>query len=75
MDGRGRCMDNIFIERMWRSMKYEAVCLQDFLDGFEAGRVVDGWMALCNRRRPHSAVGLRTPNEACSEQRELEKAA
>ena len=36
MDGRGRCMDNIFIERLWRSLKYEAVYLHDLADGFEA---------------------------------------
>ena len=37
MDGRGRCMDNIFIERLWRSLKYEAVYLHDLAGGFEAG--------------------------------------
>lgn len=75
MDGRGRCMDNIFIERLWRSMKYEAVYLQDIADGFEAARVVDGWIDFYNRQRPHSALGLRTPDEAYSERIKLEKAA
>ena len=40
MDGRGRCMDNIFIERLWRSLKYEAVYLHDLTDGFRAERVI-----------------------------------
>ena len=48
MDGRGRCMDNIFIERLWRSMKYEAVCLHEFSDGFAAQRVIARWMEFYN---------------------------
>lgn len=75
MDGRGRCMDNIFIERLWRSLKYEAVYLQDIADGFEAVRVVDDWMNFYNGQRPHSSLGLQTPNEAYSQRTELEEAA
>ena len=41
MDGRGRCMDNIFIERLWRSLKQEAVCLEELTDGFKARRAID----------------------------------
>ena len=40
MDGRGRCLDNIFIERLWRSLKYEAVYLHELSDGFAAQRVI-----------------------------------
>ncbi|MEE8502745.1 MAG: integrase core domain-containing protein, partial [Kiloniellales bacterium] len=40
MDGRGRCMDNIFIERLWRSLKYEAVYLHELTDGYKAERVI-----------------------------------
>ena len=40
-DGRGRCMDNIFIERLWRSLKYEAIYLHELTDGFVAERVID----------------------------------
>jgi putative transposase len=44
MDGRGRCMDNIFIERLWRSLKYEAVYLHEVTDGFVAERVIGEWI-------------------------------
>ncbi len=64
MDGRGRCMDNIFIERLWRSLKYEAVYLHEIADGFTARRVIGEWIGFCNTIRPHSALGGRTPAEA-----------
>ncbi len=64
MDGRGRCMDNIFIERLWRSLKYEAVYLHELTDGFKAERVIGEWIGFYNTERPHSALGGRTPAEA-----------
>ena len=64
MDGRGRCMDNIFIERLWRSLKYEAVYLHELTDGFRAERVVGEWIEFYNAERPHSALAGRTPAEA-----------
>jgi len=64
MDGRGRCMDNIFIERLWRSLKYEAVYLHELNDGFKAMRVIGEWIDFYNTVRPHSALGDRTPAEA-----------
>jgi len=64
MDGRGRCMDNIFIERLWRSLKYEAVYLHEMVDGFAAERVIGAWIAFYNTARPHSALGGATPAEA-----------
>ncbi len=64
MDGRGRCMDNIFIERLWRSLKYEAVYLHDLADGVEARRVIGEWIAYYNADRPHSALAGATPFEA-----------
>ena len=64
MDGRGRCMDNIFIERLWRSLKYEAVYLHELADGVEARRVIREWVAFYNAERPHSVLGGRTPAEA-----------
>ena len=45
------------IERLWRSLKYEAVYLQDIADGFAAQRVINDWMHFYNRERPHSALG------------------
>lgn len=64
MDGRGRCMDNIFIERLWRSLKYEAVYLHELTDGFAAQRVIGEWIGFYNTERPHSALDGRTPAEA-----------
>ena len=64
MDGRGRGLDNVFIERLWRSLKYEAVYLQELADGFAAARVIGEWMEFYNGERPHSALGGRTPREA-----------
>ena len=56
MDGRGRCMDNIFIERLWRSLKYEAVYLHELTDGFHAERVIGEWIGFYNTERPHSSL-------------------
>ena len=64
MDGRGRCMDNIFIERLWRSLKYEAVYLHEIADGFTARRVIGEWIGFYNTIRPHTALCGRTPAEA-----------
>ena len=64
MDGRGRCLDNVFIERLWRSLKYEAVYLQELADGFAARDLIAEWIAFYNCERPHSALGGRTPWEA-----------
>ena len=64
MDGRGRCMDNIFIERLWRSLKYEAVYLVEMTDGFHAERVIGEWIDFYNATRPHSSLEGRTPDEA-----------
>ena len=69
MDGRGRCLDNVFIERLWRSLKYEAVYLHELADGFEAERVIGTWMTFYSDVRPHSALGGRTPAEAYGEER------
>ena len=69
MDGRGRCLDNVFIERLWRSLKYEAVYLHELADGFEADRVIGTWMTFYSDVRPHSALGGRTPAEAYGEER------
>ena len=64
MDGRGRCMDNIFIERLWRSLKYEAVYLYELTDGFKAEQVIGDWINFYNTERPHSVHDGQTPAEA-----------
>ena len=60
MDGRGRFMDNIFIERLWRSIKYEAVYLHELTDCFVAERVIAEWIGFYNTERPHSALAGQT---------------
>jgi len=61
MDGRGRWMDNVFIERLWRSLKYEDVYLKGYADGREAARGIAEWIAFYNERRPHQALADQTP--------------
>jgi putative transposase len=61
MDGRGRCVDNIFIERLWRSLKYEEVYLHDYRLVPEAGQGIGGWFRFYNQERPHQSLGYRTP--------------
>ncbi|MCH7910309.1 MAG: transposase [Candidatus Hydrogenedentes bacterium] len=60
-------MDNIFIERLWRSLKYEAIYLHELTDGFKAERVIAEWIGFYNTERPHSALGGVTPAEAYGE--------
>ena len=56
-------MDNIFIERLWRSLKYEAGYLHELTDGFKAERVIGEWIDFYNTERPHSAHNGQTPAE------------
>ncbi len=60
MDGRGRWMDDVFIERLWRSLKYECVYLHAFETGSELRAGLTRWIGYYNTRRPHSALGGRT---------------
>jgi putative transposase len=64
MDGRGRWLDNVFIERLWRSLKYECIYLNAFETGSEARAGIGRWITYYNGSRPHSALGGRTPEEA-----------
>ena len=64
MDGKGRWMDNVFIEQLWRSLKYECVYLSEFATGSEARSGISWWMDFYNERRPHSVLDDRTPQEA-----------
>jgi putative transposase len=64
MDGRGRWMDNVFIERLWRSLKYECVYLHAFETGSELRAGLTWWINYYNARRPHSMLAGRTPDDA-----------
>ncbi|CAM4419400.1 Integrase catalytic domain-containing protein [Palleronia rufa] len=75
MDGRGRCMDNIFIERLWRSLKQEAIYLTEITDGFHARRMIRDWIGFYNDKRPHTALERRTPREAYWKGRDQKMAA
>ena len=61
MDGRGRWMDNVFIERLWRSLKHEDIYLKGYADGREAKAGIGSWITFYNLRRPHQALGNRPP--------------
>jgi len=61
MDGRGRWIDNVFIERLWRSLKHEDVYLKGYADGREASAGIAEWFGFYNNLRPHQALGNRTP--------------
>ena len=61
MDGRGRWLDNVFVERLWRSLKYEEIYLKAYANGREARAGISAWMTFYNMRRPHQALGNRTP--------------
>ena len=61
MDGRGRWIDNVFIERLWRSLKYEDIYLKGYADGHDAKRGIADWVTFYNHRRPHQALANRTP--------------
>jgi len=61
MDGRGRCMDNIFVERLWRSLKYEEVYLKDYASVAEARAGISGYFQFYNHQRLHQSLGYRTP--------------
>ena len=73
MDGKGRWMDNVFIELLWRSMKYECVYLNAFETGSEVRKGLGNWIAFYNGERPHSTFGGQTPDEAYREERVKEK--
>ena len=63
MDGKGRWMDNVMIERLWRSLKYECIYLHAFETGSQVKEGLKQWINLYNSRRPHSSLDDKTPDE------------
>jgi len=63
MDGRGRCYDNIFIERLWRSLKYELIYIYSFEDGKHLTEEVKKWFNFYNKERFHQALEYQTPEQ------------
>jgi len=68
MDGKGRCIDNVFIERLWRSLKYECVYLHAWETGSQAKAVNGSWITYYNDRRPHTAHGGLPPRRGLLQQ-------
>ena len=75
MEGRGRYLNNISIERFWRSLKQEAVYLYKITDGFQVKRIIDNWIGFYNSERPHTVLDKRTPDAAYYSQTQKRKAA
>ena len=63
VDGRGRYLDNIFIERLWRSLKYEEIFIHAYITVAEARGGIGKWVLFYNDERLHQALGYRTPRE------------
>jgi putative transposase len=63
MDGKGRWIDNVFIERLWRSVKYEEIYLRAYANGHEAQHSLAKYFAFYNARRLHETLGYATPDE------------
>lgn len=64
MDGKGRWVDNVMVERLWRSLKYECIYLHAYETGSEVRQGLKRWIDLYNTRRPHSSLDDKTPDEA-----------
>ena len=75
MGGWSPYLDNIFIERLWRSLKQEAAYLHEITDGFQAKRIIDDWIGFYNSERPHTALDKRTPEIAYFTHAEIRKVA
>lgn len=61
MDGKGRALDNIFVERLWRSVKYEHIYLNVYTDGLSLWKGLDGYFRFYNQERPHQSLAYKTP--------------
>jgi putative transposase len=62
MDGKGRCIDNVFVERLWRSLKYEEVYLYAYANMVEARAGIARYLDFFNHQRPHQSLGYQTPD-------------
>jgi putative transposase len=71
MDGRGRALDNVFVERLWRTVKYEEIYLKDYLAGADCKEGLTRYFKFYDHERPHQALGYRTPWEVYSTRRPL----
>ena len=67
MDGRGRALDNVFVERLWRSVKYEEVYLKDYRSVMEAAEGLGAYFSFYNTERLHQSLGYRTPERVYKE--------
>lgn len=75
MDGRGTWRDNVFVGRLWRTIKYKEVCLRAYASMSEARAGTGRYPGFYNSRRPHSSLDRKTPNQACFNQPMPEAAA
>jgi putative transposase len=73
MDGRGRCFDNIFVERLWRTVKYEEVYLKEYRDVWEAEESLRQYFEFYNYQRPHQSLKYQTPFEVYQKGRKTEQ--
>ena len=73
MDGRGRCFDNIFVERLWRSVKQEEVYLKEYADVWETEESLRQYFEFYNYQRPHQSLKYQTPFEAYQKGRKREQ--
>ena len=71
MDGKGRWIDNVFVERLWKSLKYECVYLQEFDNGLHAKSAIADWIGFYNTNRPHSTFDGQTPDEMYYENEQM----
>lgn len=75
MDGKGAWRDNVLVERLWRTVKYEEIDLRAYASVSEARASIAPYLAFYNRGRPHSSLDERTPDEAYFGQQEIAAAA
>jgi len=71
MDGRGRALDNVFVERLWRTVKYEDIYLKDYVAGADCREGLTRYFKFYDHERPHQSLGYRTPWEVYSTRRPL----